>query len=769
MKSNLCSRLIYCFMACLIGLHTVHAQVPEKYNYQAVVRDSLGNLLANTEIGLRISILQGSASGTVVYEESHLPTTNSLGLFNLQIGTGTILTGSFANIDWGNGPYFQQIEVDVNGLSGGLNYLLMGTTELISVPFALYAKQAGTVAGGGGGAWSLSGNSGTNPTMNFIGTTDSQALRVRVNNLPAGQISEFNTSIGVNAGANISNGLFNDAFGLNALINNVDGNDNVAVGTNSLYNNLGSSNTSLGRNALRHNQTGFSNIAVGAYALYHNVYPGNLVAVGDSALYNNNIGGSTGIYDGLDNTAVGSKSLFSNTTGSSNTGLGMNALYGNLSGVRNTATGKNALLSNVVGLDNTAMGFEALRNNTSVLNTAIGSYALYGNTTGSCNNGVGYNSLSQNTSGYWNSAIGCLSLFHNSTGIGNVAMGYAAAYYNNTGKNNIAIGTNTLYHNQYGGNLVAMGDSALFKNGIGVPSNSYIAASGNTAVGSKVLMNNTEGWNNSAFGYRTLYNNTTGIGNTAIGINAMYYNINGAGNVAVGDGSLQNNISGQLNVALGSGAMDGNTTGWYNVGVGTSSGGGAAGLVNSVALGYASNPNNSNVALLGNTTTAACGGYANWTNFSDGRFKKMVRENVVGLDFIKALRPVTYQMDLHGLNRFIYKDKTEEYERAMKDGISEKERIVQSGFIAQEVEWAASKTGYSFDGVVKPADATTQHYSLSYASFVVPLVKAVQEQQLEIEENQQALVEQKQIIEWQGQLIEELKQEMKELKQMIRK
>jgi trimeric autotransporter adhesin len=738
------------------------AQSPEKYNYQAVVRDSGGQVIVNTEIGMRIRIREGGATGSIVYEETHLPFTNQLGLVNIHIGTGVVQYGIFSSVDWGTNTYFQETEIDFDGSIGGLNYVLMGTTELVSVPYAFYAKQAG-------GGWSLIGNSGTNPGTHFIGTTDSQSLHIRVKNLPAGQIGELNTSLGVQAGANNVNGMFNDAFGINALINNTDGNDNVAVGTNSLYNNLGSGNTAIGRNTLRHNQIGFSNTAIGTYALFHNVYPGNLVAVGDSALFHNNQNGSTGIFDGLDNTAVGSKSLFANTTGSSNTGLGMNSLYNNESGVRNTALGKNALLNNVIGVDNTAVGFEALRNNTTGINTSVGSYSMYSNTSGNCNSSLGYFSMHQNTTGVYNIAAGCLSLLSNTTGSGNTAIGAASAYSNTTGNGNVAIGNNALYHSQTRSNLVAIGDSALFHNGVGAFPSSSIDGGKNIAIGAKALKNNTTGWNNTGIGYQALISNTTGMGNTALGINALYANTIGAGNVAIGENCMSNNLSGQLNVAIGDDAMYGNTTGWYNTGIGVSAGGNANSLINSVAVGYASFPNNSNVALLGNTTTTSCGGYANWSNFSDGRFKKMVKENVVGLDFINSLRPVTYQIDLHGLNQFLYQDKTDEYERAMSAGIVEKGQIIQSGFIAQEVVSAAQQVGYNFDGVITPNDTSKQHYSLSYASFVVPLVKAVQEQQLEIEANQKALARQKQLIEIQEQTIETLKSEVDRIRRLVEK
>jgi uncharacterized protein (TIGR02145 family) len=117
------------------------AQAPNKMNYQAVIRNSNNTVVSNHAIGMRISILQGTATGISVYTETQSPTTNTNGLIAIEIGTGTIISGSFANIDWANGPYFVKTETDPNG---GTNYTLTGTSQLLSVPYALYAKKTDT-------------------------------------------------------------------------------------------------------------------------------------------------------------------------------------------------------------------------------------------------------------------------------------------------------------------------------------------------------------------------------------------------------------------------------------------------------------------------------------------------------------------------------------------------------------------------------------------------------------------------------------------------
>ena len=131
--------------AALFITASVFAQAPEKMSYQAVIRDASDNLITNTQIGMQISILQGSASGTAVYVETQEPTTNTNGLVSLEIGSGTVVSGDFTAIDWANGPYFIKTETDP---TGGTSYSITGTSQLLSVPYALHAKTAETVTGG---------------------------------------------------------------------------------------------------------------------------------------------------------------------------------------------------------------------------------------------------------------------------------------------------------------------------------------------------------------------------------------------------------------------------------------------------------------------------------------------------------------------------------------------------------------------------------------------------------------------------------------------
>jgi hypothetical protein len=136
--SNLKLLILFTFSFLLFPFF-LQAQSPEKMSYQAVVRDASDDIVASSTIGMRVSILQGSAVGTAVYVETHTPVTNTDGLVTIEIGAGSVVSGDFTAIDWSNGPYFLKTETDP---AGGTNYTITGTSQLLSVPYALHAKTA---------------------------------------------------------------------------------------------------------------------------------------------------------------------------------------------------------------------------------------------------------------------------------------------------------------------------------------------------------------------------------------------------------------------------------------------------------------------------------------------------------------------------------------------------------------------------------------------------------------------------------------------------
>ena len=127
---------IYSILAGVLLTASVFAQAPQKMSYQAVIRNSSNTLITSAPIGMQISVLQGSASGTAVYVETQTPSTNANGLASVEIGGGTVVSGNFSTINWANGPYFIKTETDP---TGGTVYTITGTNELMSVPYALFS------------------------------------------------------------------------------------------------------------------------------------------------------------------------------------------------------------------------------------------------------------------------------------------------------------------------------------------------------------------------------------------------------------------------------------------------------------------------------------------------------------------------------------------------------------------------------------------------------------------------------------------------------
>ena len=246
--------------------------------------------------------------------------------------------------------------------------------------------------------------------------------------------------------------------------------------------------------------------------------------------------------------------------------------------------------------------------------------------------------------------------------------------------------------------------------------------------------------NNVSFGYRALNNSLAGTWNTAMGREALWFNTTGSFNTAFGSGAMMYNRLGNNNTAFGWHALDFNEEGHNNTAIGYYAGVNTETLSNTTAIGHNARVNSSNHVRIGNSSVTSIGGQVAWSNLSDGRAKTNIRTNVPGLDFINRLQPVTYNMNLDVLDELMKIDRTEqndkmspemlEIERAAREF---KQSIVQTGFIAQDVEKTAKALGYDFSGVDVDGMGI---YGLRYAEFVVPLVKAVQEL---IEQNERLL------------------------------
>ena len=252
--------------------------------------------------------------------------------------------------------------------------------------------------------------------------------------------------------------------------------------------------------------------------------------------------------------------------------------------------------------------------------------------------------------------------------------------------------------------------------------------------GSKFISNPVE--ENTYVGYFTNGPNSTGTNNTAVGFESLYSNTSGYGNTAYGEGSLFLNQNGYDNTACGIVAGHNIKSGSFNTFVGYSATCGSTGAGNNMtAIGNSALVTASNHVVVGNSSVTSIGGYVNWSNFSDGRYKKNIKQNVPGLEFINMLQPITYTLDVSSIETKLHEgiklDSTDKHSAAvnniLKLAMDEKSKIIYTGFVAQDVEAAAKNLNYDFSGVDKPKDDNHSFYGLRYGDFVVPLVKAVQE------------------------------------------
>ena len=165
-------KTIFTILISLILNLSIIAQSPNKFSYQAVIRNTANELVTNRQVGMQISIMQGSATGIAVYLETHTPTTNANGLVSIEIGGGTT-NNDFSAIDWSNGPFFLKTETDP---AGGTNYTITGTSQLLSVPYALYANSAKNITETQGLPEVLTQNNNANGIQikNMANPTDAQ-------------------------------------------------------------------------------------------------------------------------------------------------------------------------------------------------------------------------------------------------------------------------------------------------------------------------------------------------------------------------------------------------------------------------------------------------------------------------------------------------------------------------------------------------------------------------------------------------------------------
>ncbi|PJJ64437.1 beta strand repeat-containing protein [Chryseobacterium geocarposphaerae] len=285
----------------VLGFHIAFAQVPEKMSYQAIIRNATGQVLPNQSIAIKASILQGSPAGAAVYSERLTGNTNTNGLITLEIGSGTVLTGTFNTINWSTGSYYLKTETD---LAGGTNYTIIGTSQLLSVPYAMFAKSAGAVSGGSfvipyvntfnnaGNLFSIT-NDGDGTSIEGVNNTTTSniaAIRGIVSNIAPGGFSSGIRGINNGTGG-LGVGVYGSQAGSGWGVYGVTPNGLGVYGNSSAngYGVYANSNTGTGLNAT-------SNTGIPAnFSIYNNANNNNVIvanSVGNGTVVNVSTTGS---------------------------------------------------------------------------------------------------------------------------------------------------------------------------------------------------------------------------------------------------------------------------------------------------------------------------------------------------------------------------------------------------------------------------------------------------------------------------------------------
>jgi len=789
MKSK--KSIYFIFYLLIIGQAAL-AQTPQAFKYQTVVRNATGEILGEQNVSFRFAIHETNPAGIIVYSEIHSATTNEFGLASLNIGSGVPVSGNFTAIDWGNGSKFLEVELDP---SGGSSYVSMGTSQLLSVPFALFSQ-----------------NTANNNDADADPANELQTLTIDGNNL---SISAGNTvSL---PGSGINNRIADDDGDTWIDVERTGDNDSIIFTTFGMER-MRISNNGYVQVSGQVIATGFQGDGSGLTGIPGDDL-GDHTATGDLNMNGNTI---TNLDDPQQDSDAANKGYvdahpgdnLGNHTATQNLAIGNNWISndGNIEGIHIDTDGNvginNAIpdqeltvSGNIRSTDQVFAGFgtsssASYRFGTGYENSGLSSPV--GNSvavitdgaqrmivTQNGNIGIGTNNPEKNLhiqgtfrladgsqangriltsdafgTAYWSEPSSIVQNQWHTTGNAGTVPG--THFIGTTDAQDLNFCTNNILRariSQKGqieiyntGESVFIGEGAGASDDLSYNQNVFIGYQAgianttghrNTANGYMALKSNTTGSNNSAYGYWSLYQDTTGSSNTANGVFSLWSNTTGDANTAFGGNSLYSNTTGHHNTAVGTSSLANNFTGNYNTAIGFMAGMNLTSGSNNTFLGnnvFSDNNNRQNcIALggnsnldfgsdnsvrIGNASMTSIGGQVGWTTISDKRIKTTLKTNVEGLNFIMRLEPLTYTYEV---------EKEYEMMRGRQDTTSwdskyDIEKIQFSGFFAQDVEQAALEAGYSFSGVDKPKDADGL-WGLRYAEFVVPLVKAVQEQQ----------------------------------------
>jgi hypothetical protein len=454
------------FMVLAVLMSAVVYAQPQGFSYQTIVRDNTGDPITNKSVKFRFTIKRDSSA---VYVQTNTATTNDFGLVNLVIGQGTVVSGHFADIDWGDGSvYSLKVELD---LQDGHGYRDMGTSPFTSVPYALSTKGFTTTVSGAAGntgeiQFNENDNLGASSLLEWNDTIGSlgigghaqngrlviQASSSAIDSVPLFEVKDkagktvfavYNNSVHVfvdKEAKKRSYGAYKGGFvisGKNSGAQAANNNDIMLVNADST------------RIFTQDERAGFGVVGIsakrGTSAPYMHMTPENYF-VGENSgqnietgRYNSTYGFETGknLTDGDDNVFLGYQAGYSNTYGFANNFLGRGAGYSNDSGSYNNFIGRETGYSNTTGYCNNFFGDQVgYSNTTGSSNNFIGDWAGYSNTTGSYNNFIGDLAGYSNTTGSSNNFIGDLAGFSNTTGESNNFFGYDAGYSNTFGFGN---------------------------------------------------------------------------------------------------------------------------------------------------------------------------------------------------------------------------------------------------------------------------------------------------------------------------------------------
>jgi trimeric autotransporter adhesin len=315
-----------------------------------------------------------------------------------------------------------------------------------------------------------------------------------------------------------------------------------------------------------------------------------------------------------------------------------------------------------------------------------------------------------------NMFIGINSGVSNTTGNDNQFIGIESGKFNISGNDNLFVGRLSGFANTLGSSNTFLGRSAGRDNTTGLD---------NTFVGRSAGLANLGGIDNVFVGRSAGVANTNGRDNTFLGRSAGAGNTSADDNTCIGRLAGHRHRLGNNNTYIGESSGVTDSLGFQNTIVGANADILVHDIHNSGAYGYLALATSSNQIIIGNSAITEIGGYSSWATLSDSRYKVNVKKDVPGLNFILKLNPVTYNIDNSKLNNYLYHNPSP---KGLEMNVN-----TLTGFIAQEVAQAARETNFNFSGVVEPKTEAEQ-FKLKYAEFVVPLTKAIQEQQAMIQE-----------------------------------